>query len=116
MKKYFFGAIKSIRHRKRTVHKQNKTKNQLDNLTIHLASHCNLNCWGCDNFSPLSEECYADLNIFAKDIACLSKFLKNRVSRIELLGGEPLLHPNIENFLPIARMAFPETPIKIVTN
>jgi hypothetical protein len=32
------------------------------------------------------------------------------------LGGEPLLHPELEKFLPIARAAFPSAAIKIVTN
>ena len=33
----------------------NKIPHKLIRFTIHLADHCNLNCVGCNHFSPLAE-------------------------------------------------------------
>ncbi|MDR1649688.1 MAG: radical SAM protein [Synergistaceae bacterium] len=82
----------------------------------HLVNHCNLDCWGCNHFSPLSDEWYADPNTFAKDLERLSELFDKDAASISLLGGEPLLHPELERFFPIARKAFPSAAIRIVTN
>jgi molybdenum cofactor biosynthesis enzyme MoaA len=42
--------------------------------------------------------------------------LGKKVGWILLMGGEPLLHPELERFFPAARTAFPSAKIKIVTN
>ena len=39
-------------------------KTMIPILHLHLTDHCNLNCRGCDNFSPLAPDTYADINIF----------------------------------------------------
>jgi hypothetical protein len=82
----------------------------------HIADHCNLDCWGCNHFSPLSDKWFADLNTFAKDLKRLSELFDKEAASITLLGGEPLLHPELEKFFPIARAAFPFANIRIVTN
>jgi organic radical activating enzyme len=83
---------------------------------VHLVDHCNLNCKGCLHFSPLSAEKYLDIQTFEKDLKKLSDLTQGKVQDICLLGGEPLLHPDIELFLPIARRYFPEGRINILTN
>lgn len=70
-------------------------------IAYHLVDHCNLKCAGCNHFSPLAEERFADVNIFEKNIKRLTSILN--VPVLNLLGGEPLLHPNIEEFLIVAR-------------
>jgi MoaA/NifB/PqqE/SkfB family radical SAM enzyme len=35
---------------------------------------------------------------------------------LHLLGGEPLLHPDVEKFFPIARAAFPRSRIMLISN
>jgi hypothetical protein len=82
----------------------------------HLVNHCNLGCWGCNHFSPLSDEWFADPNTFAKDLKRLSELFDKDAFSISLLGGEPLLHPDLEKFFPIARKSFPSAAIKVVTN
>lgn len=42
--------------------------------------------------------------------------MRGGIARIVLLGGEPLLHPDIQKFTEIARYYFPETRIEIFTN
>jgi len=64
----------------------------------------------------LAEEEFADIKVFEKDFARLSKLLNAKVDRIGLMGGEPLLHPQINDFLYIARKYFPKTELQLVTN
>ncbi len=83
---------------------------------IHLTDHCNLNCQMCDHFSPLAEEYYLDLQDFQKQMERLSFLFHKEAQFIRLLGGEPLLHPDVVSFFPITRACFPETDIKLYTN
>jgi hypothetical protein len=83
---------------------------------VALTAHCNLNCQNCNHFSPLSEKWFADLNTFSKDIERLSSLFGKKAAWIHLLGGEPLLHPEVEKFFAVARSAFPNARIQLVTN
>lgn len=85
---------------------------------VHLSEHCNLNCKGCDHFSPLAEQKFADIDVFKKDFHRMSVLFENCVKSINLLGGEPLLNKNICDFMIIARNSFPlySTEIRLVTN
>jgi MoaA/NifB/PqqE/SkfB family radical SAM enzyme len=85
-------------------------------LHIHLADHCNLNCRGCDNFSPLSPEVYADIAIVTADLARIAELSNGMAGEVQLLGGEPLLHPKVADFMPVARHFFPNSPIRLITN
>lgn len=83
---------------------------------FHLVEHCNLKCAGCTHFSSIAKEEYLDIGEFQKDITRISELTNSRARFINLLGGEPLLHPQVEAFFPIVRKAFPNTTIRIVTN
>lgn len=101
---------------RKITRKNMKQKQQIPILHIHLADHCNLNCRGCDNFSPLSPEVFADVEVVERDCARIAALSGGRVNEIQLLGGEPLLHPQVTSFIAIARNYFPTVPIKLVTN
>ena len=83
---------------------------------VALAEHCNLNCVGCNHFSPLAPPTFANIEEFTSDLGQMKSLFGERVQRIKLLGGEPLLHPNINKFLLVARDCFPYAEIMIVTN
>lgn len=83
---------------------------------VHLAEHCNLNCRGCDHFCPLAKPAYTDLNVFQRDFKRLSELFHMEAGEIHLLGGEPLLNPQVEEFCKIARKNFPKATINIITN
>lgn len=93
---------------------------QLHRISVHLTEHCNLNCQCCDNFSPIAEPEYADLKQMEKDFARLSQLSHAEgslgIRTIELMGGEPLLHPQICDFLTMTRRYFPNNDIRILTN
>ena len=101
---------------KRMSHQNARKKRKIPILHIHLADHCNLNCRGCDNFSPLAPEVFADISVVEKDLKRISELSKGRVCEIQLLGGEPLLHKRVNDFFNITRKYFPYTPIKMITN
>ncbi len=83
---------------------------------FHLVEHCNLNCIGCTHFSPLAEPEFLSVEVFEQDIKRLSELTSKTARFINLLGGEPLLHPEINSFLQIARTYFPNTKISVVSN
>ncbi len=86
------------------------------NFIYHLTEHCNLNCYGCDQFSPVAEESYTDINVFRKDLKRLAELFGEGVRRINLVGGEPLLNSNASEFAKIARSYFLNAEIAITTN
>lgn len=83
---------------------------------VALAEHCNLRCAGCDHFSPVAEPEFADIKEFTRDFERLSELFSGRAREIHLLGGEPLLHPNLAGFLQTARRCFPQAVIDVTTN
>lgn len=83
---------------------------------FHIVEHCNLKCAGCTHFSPLAKEEFLDPAEFEKDIKRLSNLTRGNTRFINLLGGEPLLHPQICKLLEMTRNAFPNTLIRVVTN
>ena len=82
----------------------------------HLVEHCNLKCRGCYHFSPLAKEEYLSINEYEKDIEQLAKLFYGNIEEVFLLGGEPLLHPQITEFFSVTRKFVPRTAIKLLTN
>ncbi|MDR2648532.1 MAG: radical SAM protein [Clostridiales bacterium] len=92
-------------------------KTELTQLEVHIAHSCNLNCRGCVAFAPLVKEpALADLDIFKRDMRRLSVLFQNKLGVFTLIGGEPLLNPQINEFAECARRCFPDAQITIVTN
>ena len=87
----------------------------LHRLLFHVTDHCNLNCKGCTHFSNIAEKHLADPDEYRADITRLTKVFSG-ISEIFLLGGEPLLHPRLDEFVRITRAAFPASRINVMTN
>ena len=83
---------------------------------VSLCDHCNLNCKGCGSFAPLAKESFLDLEDYIKDAKRLSKISGGVVHHINILGGEPLLHPQLLKFIKVTREQFPIGNINLVTN
>lgn len=90
-----------------------KTKHFLD---IHIVEHCNLNCKSCAHFSPIAKQSYINLEELEKMYKYLKPIFNKFFKSIHLMGGEPLLHPEINRIIKITRDYFPNTEIQIVTN
>lgn len=93
-----------------------KTYDQLTHIEISLCHHCNLNCAYCLHCSSIAPTYYMPLDIFEKDIAQMAKITKGQIKNIMLLGGEPLLNKNIEEYIKITRKYFNNSQIVIHTN
>ena len=88
----------------------------IEYLEHHIVDHCNLKCAGCSHFSGLAPEWFEDIEDFIRDFTQLQKITDGQVRTIRLMGGEPLLHPEVEKFLVEARKLFPKSEIQLVTN
>lgn len=108
-----YGIIKLARSYLR------KKKRRTLELSIHLTDHCNLNCKGCDNFSPVADEKYHCAGSLEKDFKRIYELAneKIRIGAVKLTGGEPLLHPELIKILNSAGKYFSKIDnLCIVTN
>jgi MoaA/NifB/PqqE/SkfB family radical SAM enzyme len=83
---------------------------------VNITDHCNLNCVGCEHFSPLAKKRCINIYSYKRDCKRLGKLLGGQIENIHLMGGEPLLHPHIIKILDITRKYFVIGVIEIVTN
>ena len=88
----------------------------LDNIEYHVVDHCNLKCAACGHFSNIAEDCFANLEKFRSDYKRFVKVMGDKLKGIILMGGEPLLHPSIEQFVTSAHQLFPDGTIDMFTN
>lgn len=89
---------------------------QLFYLEVHAADHCNLNCKGCMHFSSLvRENVLPNFKELIQDIKQLKKII-NHIDIIRILGGEPLLNPELEQYIILLRKTYPFANVNIVTN
>ena len=87
----------------------------LKSIEFQIVDHCNLNCRGCAHFSNISGENYTDARVMVKSMDQLNRHI-GYVYSVALMGGEPLLHPDIVDMIEYTRDRFPISEIRIVTN
>lgn len=83
-------------------------------LETHVVDHCNLNCKACCHYCNVTPENFIKVEDFERDMKTLSD--KFDIGQIRLMGGEPLLHKQVNEFMKITRKYFPNSDIRIVTN
>jgi len=84
-------------------------------LEYHLAHGCNLSCQQCSHYSnhhlagalPTVEDAQHEYSLWSHLL---------RPQRFALLGGEPLLNPQIEQHIELARRCWPDSQLMLVTN
>lgn len=85
-------------------------------IEIPIVDDCNLNCKGCVfGCNKNTDNKYMDAALIEKDLRRLRELFKE-VVWIRVLGGEPMLHPQLSQVLKIIREIFPETEIDLCTN
>ncbi|MCL2441516.1 MAG: radical SAM protein [Treponema sp.] len=97
-----------------TANQRLKPRKQL-RFETDVADHCNLNCKSCHHFSSVADQNFVKTEVFEKDFERLSQLAGRNNENIDIMGGEPLLHPEISKLAEIARKYF-DGPINIVTN
>lgn len=83
-------------------------------VEFHVVHHCNLTCQGCSHFSPSARKHIVSLDELAEQFERVAQRIQPEV--VHLLGGEPLLHPELPSVLKLARSAFCDAVIKLVSN
>lgn len=92
------------------------SKPRLRQFDVNLVDHCNMKCKGCLRFSNLvTEPFFADFDRMIRDWERIKELFWG-VERIKLMGGEPLLSPDIIRYVEEARRIFPDADIMITTN
>lgn len=91
-------------------------KPRLEQYQVHLTDKCNLNCKGCGHFCCIASDAnFIDADEYVNDM----KQIKEKfwgVERLYLLGGEPLLHPQVSLLMEKTRAVFPDADIRLSTN
>ena len=86
----------------------------LHNLELHVTHACNLYCESCSHYSNHHHRGQLDLPTADRWMSLWS----GRVTpqRFTLLGGEPTLHRELPDFLPLVRRHWPRCQLKLTTN
>lgn len=123
--RYARGYVRSLGHRsnrnlrllpvKAAVYRAFGVRPSMDYLEMHVVDHCNLRCKGCSHFSSISPARFAEPEAFARDLGRMAE-LFSAVHTLRIMGGEPLMHPRLAEFVTTARAAFPRATVALVTN
>ena len=87
---------------------------QTRSLEAHIVDHCNLSCAECCSLSPLLPKWFASPDELRRDLKVAASFLAPSVFKI--VGGEPLLHPQIATMAKIAAESKIAPRISLTTN
>ena len=85
-------------------------------LELHVTDHCNLNCKSCSHYAPIADEFYISLEKLKKYYNTIKNHGLVFFSTLRLMGGEPLLHPQITEILELSRTYFSNINIVLVSN
>ena len=97
--------------------KKLEVKPYLEYLILNILDHCNLRCKGCDHFACIAEPYFVSYEKIYEDLNRLNElFQGNNIMQIAVMGGEPLLHPDLLKILQMVRGFFPKTVIRLTTN
>jgi len=83
-------------------------------LDVVVLLNCNLNCRGCNNFCDHNVAGIRSLENLKQDF--INWKTKINPSRVQIMGGEALLHKNIYEVIYAAREHFPNTDLRLFTN
>ena len=86
---------------------------QSKNLEVYVADQCNLDCVGCSHESPFMTRRFEDPDRVGRALSQLWNYYQAPL--VKLLGGEPLLHPDIHEVISVVK-ARTGAVIRIVTN
>lgn len=96
------------------TYRHNKT-NPL-RLEFILSDYCNLNCKGCTHFSPVAPRRFVEIGRLENNLRQISNVVDGKINEFYLIGGEPLLYPDLKKAMSLTRKYFPNGNISIFTN
>lgn len=81
-----------------------------------LSDYCNLNCKGCTHYSPLAPKEFTPLVRLDEAMRRIASLKGRPVPELYLIGGEPLLYPELPEAMEMMRRHFPVATLKLFTN
>lgn len=85
-----------------------------DGIEVVATHHCNLRCRACAYLAPVQDSAIAEPLVVQRDLASLSSVY--HASEARVLGGEPLLHPDLPAVLRAVRSSGISDTIRVITN
>lgn len=123
---YLLKKLKNKRRGQDTEFLINKMRDQLlrfvprpclEYLVINILDHCNLKCKGCDHFACVADPYLVPYETLHNDIERMAEIMHgDNIMKIAVMGGEPLLHPDLLEILKDVRGKFPNAIIRLTTN
>lgn len=83
-------------------------------MESNVVTHCNNSCVSCSHASPFSKAYYMEPATLLNDLKVLQPFV--RPKSFYLLGGEPLLHPKIDELIEVTWESGISKEVCILTN
>lgn len=81
---------------------------------VNVVHHCNLSCRACSHLSHLSKKYFVNPDQVLNDFSALAPYYHPQ--HVRLLGGEPLLHPNLLDVIDAVIESGISETIRVVTN
>ncbi len=90
--------------------------NKLSTITlqVNVANHCNLSCRSCSHAAPTTKKSLLDVEVLDRDLKQLSQYFW--CENVRVLGGEPLLNPNLHDLIKVIRESNISNRIVLMTN
>jgi len=85
-----------------------------DGLEVVIATHCNLRCRACAYLSPVMPVATVPPAQIQRDLSAMARCF--HASEVRVLGGEPLLHPELVPVLQVIRASGVSDTIRVITN
>ena len=86
----------------------------IPNLQIHVAHSCNLHCESCSHYANQGHRGIVALDEAERWMRLWNRRLSPQI--FALLGGEPAMHPQLTEFVRMARKYWPEAELQLITN
>lgn len=87
----------------------------LDYLEINIIDRCNMNCKGCSHFANIAPKGHKNFDNYSNDLLRLKELFPH-IFKIRIMGGEPLLNPDVFKYIKLIKQLYPYTDLRVVTN
>jgi hypothetical protein len=100
--------------RRRPPYERLGARLHVEAFELHVVEHCNLRCAHCCNMSPYLDQRFLSVDDVAQQCTMMAQHLA--VDVFKIMGGEPLLHPQITDVLHAIRKSGISDVIRLFTN
>lgn len=92
------------------------TKFYDNTITIDTTHNCNYNCWYCYDKHNKNNGEFLELSVLEKFFEIYTKTLPINKINVNLLGGEPTLHPKLKQLILLCESVYNVKNIRLTTN